>query len=339
MRRTLAATIAASFIGGTFLLAGCSSGGWFGPSTLPSTTQSQVAHGVNPMDGTGLAPGVHPHAMVARPSHELPSASLVGLFVSEIAQNDMKVLKNGTYTPLGTITSGLNGPDGIWVDQLGNVYATNVIGKNVTEYAKNHTTVAYTYSAGLGDPITVTSDLHGNVFVGDYNFSANGFINEYKQHHNTVVATCAPGGGVEGLAVDTNGDVFAAYNVNGGGSANLVRYKHGLAGCHGTLLGVTLHFAGGMVLDSHHDLIVVDQTAPGVDVIKPPYTSVSTTFGVSQPFRVGLNKANTLLFVCEPNKTDVEVLKYPSGTLQTTVGTSNGLSGAEGVTDEPNAVF
>lgn len=336
MHRMPAATIAASF---AVLLAGCSSGGWFGPSTLPSTTQSQVRHGGNPTDGTGLAPGVHLHAVAARPSHEVPSASLVGLFVSELAQNDMKVLKNGTYGLLGTISSGLNGPDGIWVDQLGNVYATNVIGKNVTEYAKNHKTVGFTYSAGLGDPITVTSDLHNNVFVGDYNLSNNGFINEYRQHHNTVAVTCAPGGGVEGVAVDTNGDVFAAYNVNGGGSAKIVRYKHGLAGCHGTVLAPTLQFAGGMVLDAHHNLIVVDQTVPAVDVIKPPYTTISKIFSVSGPFRLGLNKSNTLLFVTEPNSTAVAVLKYPSGTLQKTVGTSNGLQGAEGVTDEPNAVF
>jgi hypothetical protein len=337
MRRILAAQIVASAIGGIIILAGCSSGGWVGPSTLPSASQSHATHSLGLVDRSGLATGVLARTVAARPGPEQPSASLVGLFVAMLSTNDIKVLKNGTYTQLGDITNGLSAPDGLWVDQLGNLYSANVSGPNVTEYKKNQTTSSYTYSASLTDPITVTTDLHNNVFVGDYSGGGNGFVNEYKQHHNTVFATCAPGGGVEGVAVDTNGDVFVAYNVGGG--ANIVQYKHGLAGCHATLLGVTLHFAGGMVLAAHHILVVADQTVGSVDVIKPPYSSVSKTISVPNPFKVSLNKTNNRLFVSEPSHPDVEVLSYPSGTLLTTLGSSNGLTSTYGVTDEPNAVY
>ncbi len=120
-----------------------------------------------------------------------------------------------------SITSGVNGPDGNWVDKpvAGNrhFYVANYANPNITEYDVNGN-LLFTYSADIADPIGVTTDKNGNVFEADLNYTvpSGGYVNEYAQMSNTVIASCSPGGNVEGVAVDKHGNVFVALqSLNG----------------------------------------------------------------------------------------------------------------------------
>jgi DNA-binding beta-propeller fold protein YncE len=87
-------------------------------------------------------------------------------------------------------------------------------------------------------------------------------------------------------------------------------------------------------------LIVCDQNAPAVDVIAPPYTSITRTLGsgFSDPFHVTINKKNSRAYVADYVTGQVYVLKYPSGKTVATLGTSNGISAAWSAVDSDNFV-
>jgi hypothetical protein len=267
----------------------------------------------------------------------VPDKKLKVLYVDDAGLNAVEILKNKTWSNTGSITNGINGPDGNWVDKKGNLYVANYSGPYITEYAPGGSSPSFTYTGGISDPVGVSTDTKGNVFEADY---LGGYVEELPQGSNSPTNTCYPGGNVEGVAVNSKtGDVFVDYNASSGG-AKIVEYKGGLSGCSGTVLGVTLSFAGGMVLDKKLNIIVCDQLGPTVDVIKPPYSSVSGTLGsgYSDPFHVTINKKNNQAYVADYTGADVQVLKYPSGTNQATLNSANGLSSPFSAVDSLNFV-
>ena len=267
--------------------------------------------------------------------------------MSDQGLDAVAIFSNGVWRYLGSVTSGLDSPDGDWVDKQGNLYVANCCnGKNITEYGPSGSLI-FTYSDGLSNPINVTTDERGNVYVANYDYLNPyyyGYITEYSQGSNVAKETCFLGVGVEGAAVDKGGDVFVAYNVNAAyGPGYIVEFRHGLTGCHGTTLGVTLGFAGGMVLDKSGNLIVADQDASSVDIVSPPYHSVSGTLGadLNEPFHVTINKRNTQAYVVLGTDTSspaVDVLSYPSGSTIKTLNSSNGLSLPLGAVDSQNFI-
>ena len=255
------------------------------------------------------------------------------LFVDDRGLNAVEILENGTWHNDGSISNGIDAPDGNWVDTKGNLYVADFTGANVQEYKPGATSPTFTYSAGMTDPVVVTTDSHGKVYEGDY---IGSYVNEYTQGSNGVLHNCAPGGMVEAVAVDAAGDVFVAYNLNS--TAKIIKYTGGLKGCSGTVLGVTLKFAGSMVLDAHSDIIVCDQGARTVDVLDPPYRHISRKLGSgwSDPFHVTINKKNNQAYVVDFNNANVQVLAYPSGKNQATLNSANGLSVPDGAVDGSN---
>jgi hypothetical protein len=277
----------------------------------------------------------------ARPAKVRPAHGHADLFVDDFNNNAVEELANNSWSNVGSITTGINGPDG---DFYANhqLYVANYAAIDVTEYS-SATNQTFAYNAGMTDPVDVAVDKHGNVFEADYNYPTyNGFVNEYAQQSNTVIATCSPGGAVEGVAVDKHGNVFADYNVTVGSvtTGYIVEYTGGLAGCNGTVLPITLKFAGGMVFDKHGNLVVCDQEGPVVDVIAAPYSSVTGTLGsgYTDPFHVTINKKNKQAYVTDLAAAVVDVLDYPSGTNVATLGSANGLSDPSGAVDADNFV-
>jgi len=55
------------------------------------------------------------------------------------------------------------------------------------------------------EPVEVTTNSQGNVYEADLAYYAPGVVNEYRQHNNTVAATCTLQGEVRGVAVDGRG--------------------------------------------------------------------------------------------------------------------------------------
>lgn len=255
------------------------------------------------------------------------------LYVSDF--RTVLLLKNGGYKSAGAITKGLVSPDGDYVDAAGNFYVADYDGVDIQEYKPGGRSPSFTYRQGMIDPINVSVDSHGNVYEADYD---GWYVNEYAQKSNAVISSCSPGGAVEGVAVDADGDVFVDYNQQASGSGRIAEYKGGLGGCHEKTFKLALEFAGGIVLDAHRNLIVVDQNAPAVDVIKPPYSSVTGTLGSGYlaPFMVTLNKSNKLAFVTDLYVVDVVDYRYGSVVKMISLGYGDAPAGA---VDDPNAVY
>jgi hypothetical protein len=333
------AAMAAAVVG---VLAGCSGGGSINMSPAASTS-----HGVRQSmsdDGTGLPPQflarIHSGggSLPAVQTKVQPNIGPNRLAVSEFnTPADVKIL-NSSYTLISTITNGVSTADGIWYDQAKNLYVANYAAAVVQEYANGATSPTFTYSAGLVDPINVTTDENGNVFVADYNyFNMPAWVNEYAQGSNTVRHTCSIVGAPDGIAIGENGQVFVGYEL-GEGNAAIVEFKHGLSGCNGTTLGVAMNFIGGMQIDKQKNLVVGDLLQRAVDIIAPPYSSVTSSItNVAQPFRVALSKDNSLIFIADIGQytNDVVVDNYPSGSNVTTLGSANGLSNPAGVATRP----
>lgn len=315
MRKSAAMLAAAA--GAAAALCACSGGGSQGSAVLPNSWAAvrEFGHGIEPA---------------------FKSSKL--FFVTDADFNAVFVLKSKTWKNVRSITDGLSGPYGVWVDRRGNLYVANRLDVNVLEYKPGATTPTFTYDAGMTAPVKVTVDGSGNVYEADNN---GGFVNEYAQKSNSVMFTCHPGGFLGGVAVDGSGDVFVDYNINSTGDARIAEYKGGLKGCNETVLAPTLTYAGGMALDKKNNLLVCDFTITGsVDVIAPPYGSITGTLGsgFGAPLEVTINKSNKQAYVTDGLNGVVQVLHYPSGSNIVTLGAANGLIGPTGAVDGKNFV-
>jgi hypothetical protein len=323
------------------LLAACAGGSPSASSSLPATGAS-AGRARFDVARSGAAPGFmgalgRGHAATHRAK---PAGSSRVLYVDDWNLNAIEILKYRRWTNLGNNADGVDGPDGNWVDKSGNLYVANYANESITEY-NSAGNLIFTYTGGISDSIGVTTDKNGNVYEADFDYpNLNGYVNEYAQQSNTVAATCSPGGGVESVAVDKQGDVFAAYNNSSYTAGYIVEYPGGLtaSGCSGTVLPITLAYAGGMVFDNAGNLVVCDQGNHVVDVLAPPYSSVTSTLGsgFEDPFHVTIDRKNDLAYVADLDNETVSVLDYPSGSLVATLGSANGLSMPAAAVDSKN---
>jgi DNA-binding beta-propeller fold protein YncE len=297
---------------------------------------SYQSPGFSDLARSGVAPALLSRLHVALgPANIKPQRiryrGLRDVYVSDIGNDDVVLLKDKTYTYLSALTDGIYGPDGAFIDKKGNFYVANFENVNITQYAPHATKPTFTYNAGMTDPVDVTVDGHGNVYEADY---LGGFVAEYAQKTNTQLYQCSPGE-AEGVAVDQSGDVFVDFG------SSIVEYIGGLSGCTATPLGITLESAGGMAIDRHDDLLVCDQLGQAVDVIAPPYTSVTRVLQSGYaPFHVTINKDNNLAFVASVDEAAVYVVDYATGgTLATLEGKTYGLADPVAAVYGPNDAY
>jgi hypothetical protein len=92
------------------------------------------------------------------------------------------------------------------------------------------------------------------------------------------------------------------------------------------------------VLDKNDNLLLVDQLDNVVDVIAPPYNSITSQISANQAFMVTINKRNDQIYVSDALGGVVYVDAYPSGSRIATLGASNGITEPYGVSDTENYV-
>lgn len=357
MRKQSILSIAATAAVAVALLSACSSSVSQGTNAgLPSTGLSQNRGNFDPAR-SGVAPkflGMVRRAHGAK--HGVtPAFTNHVLYIDDSGNNAADVIKYNHWTDFeGTISGGMNGVDGNWVDKpvggVRHLYVANYANSNITEYDTAGNLV-FTYSNGIADAVDVTTDKHGNVYEADFNFNVQGggYVNEYAQQSNTLLATCSPGGNVEGVAVDRHGNVFVAYNNLSTDVGTVIEYAGGLinSGCVATVEPITFGYLGGIALDRQGNLVVCDQTGPSfsgavVDVLAPPYNAVTGTLGsgYADPFHVTIDMVGTQAYVTDLAAAAVDVLTYPGGSNVATINSTSttGVVSPTGAADEHNLV-
>ncbi len=323
--RTSSAVLAAAFATGAVALVGGCAGGSQSPISAPFA--SNQAHFLTRLTVDDSSPATR--RRVVKPPKELAVGSVGYVQAVEIL--------NSAYQHVATITKGIREPYGAFYDDQGNLYVANTYtgylpgGRNVTEYNTKRR-LTFTYSAHLYLPEGVTVDASGNVYVADF----NGAVVEYPQRSNTPVASCTSGLANEGIARDeATGDVFVVGELASGGS-EIVEYKGGPSGCKATTLGVALEGqASGLQIDKKHNLITGDFATAAVDIIAPPYASITSTIAASSPVNVALSHSDQLIFIDNHPPGDIVVDDYPSGKYVTTLSYSNGILDAGSVATFP----
>ena len=127
-------------------------------------------------------------------------------------------------TPLSPATGFTNGaisaPQGIAVDQQGNVWVANHVGNSITEYPGGSPSAAKVFLSASGDlskPFAIAIDAHGTkwVTVNAISNALPGMVTRIDAGGNVLPAVV--GGGLsspQGLAIDQRGNVWVA-NLQG----------------------------------------------------------------------------------------------------------------------------
>jgi hypothetical protein len=342
------ATLSAAAIGGALmLLTACSSGSQGSTPAAPGSGMSMTRHSFSELVKTGIAPKFFPLLRFHRSKgHPLAGTGPRHILVDDAGAGNVSAIDNDvTWANDGTFNSGIAGPDGNFVDAQHNFYEADYINLVINEFPHIGgtdwigSTPSFAYNSGLTDPIGVAADSAGNVYAANWNFGASGAVVEFPQGSNSPINTCSVAGGVEGVAIDKAGDVFATVVTSGVGS--VIEFAGGLSGCSSTTLPISFGFVGGIAVDKNGTLLVCDQTGAAVDVVPSPYTSISGTFGsgYSGPFHVTINKTNKVAYVADDVAAVVDVLSYPSGSPIFQIGSGQGLVDPYSAVYGANAVY
>lgn len=187
------------------------------------------------------------------------------------SQIDVFHLRGREQTPIGSISSGVAEPYGIWYDRgTKSLYVANQTNSTVTAYPYGTQTPSVTYSQDLSRPLYPVVDRHGDLFVSNAN---TGAVVEYLAGStNPHMVLQTPGVEADGLAFDRHGNLYVAYRTCPSGSGSVERFAPGSD--KGQVLGMTLSDPQGLVIDASGD-VVVDETGTAnarlhqVDVFPP----------------------------------------------------------------------
>jgi hypothetical protein len=320
LRRTACAAAAVSAL----LLAGCSGAGTppspAANASAPNGSASQsrammrfgstVVHGLMHFGGAPERAFLSPEAKAGKNL----------LYVSSYNEGYVKIYstKGTNQAPIGTITSGLNGPEGMAVDRNLNLYVTNTGNNTITVYAPGQTTPSATYSQGLNEPAGVAVGDDGTV----YGANLAGTVVEYAKGSMSPERTLQVGDLPIDVTLDKANNLYVTYGDG------VEEFAPGST--TGTNLGIRIDSPGGVQIDKSGNIVVANQTLPGVEVFAQGSTSPSQTFAqTGDPNPIRFDKKAKNLYVGDPLSNIVDVYAYPSGTLANTI--SNGVNFDAGV--------
>jgi len=237
--------------------------------------------------------------------------------------------------PVGAITDGVAGPDGLFVDHDGALYVCNFGAGNVTVYPRGTTSPSKTLTGAGVAPIGVVVGRDGTVYVADFAEGQNGHVFEYRNGATTPTTTITLAGYPEGLALNHSGNLFVAYQKTPTAGTVLEYAPHA---SQGRDLNLPITLVGGATVDAHDNLLVADQSNPfpHVDVFAPGASQpMQRIGGFALAFDIALNHGESQLFVSQPqNPAVVYAVSYPGGTILRQI--SNTLTSAYGVATSPD---
>jgi sugar lactone lactonase YvrE len=202
-----------------------------------------------------------------------PRAGTAYLYIADEynSQIDIFPVKGRNQPQVGTITSGIAEPYGIWFDRgTQSLYVANQTNNTVTAYPYGSIKPSRTYSQDLDRPLYPIVDPHGRLYVSNAN---NGTVVEYSAGSTKVHQVLqTPGIEADGMAFDHHGNLYVAYRTCPSGSGSIEKFAPGSN--QGHVIGMTLSDPQGVVVDSSGN-VVVDETGTAnnrltrVDVFPP----------------------------------------------------------------------
>jgi hypothetical protein len=279
-----------------WLLAGCSGGSGAGPPTA-------ILNSGKPAP----SPAKRPADLAV--AEYYAGSSLVNIY-------------NKRYKKIAKISAGISEPFALWYDDAKNLYSANYNNSSgdVTEYADGTSTPSYTYSFGVNCPTGITTDKNLDVFISD---SCVEGVTEFPQESYNQIGQCTGIAAPQNVALDAAGDVFVTYYDDTTGHGAIDEFAGGLNnGCNATNIVPSgsqgsFNSTDGLLVDKHNNLIVVDNANATVDIVPPPYTTISKYItGFKYPFRIALNAKQNLLYVTDRDLVEVVVVSYPQGVVK-----------------------
>jgi len=248
---TIFRTIAAA--GVACCIVGCATSPQTSPATLGAPSSASQARFTRSIHATASPPAAH--AKPAGPGWISPAAASGQGLIYVANGGAVLIFPNSSQSsPVGTITTGVNGAYGIFVDVYLNVYVCNSAANTVTVYAPGQITPSSTYAMNLSRPLYAVADAN-RLFVGNAN---GGAIVEFALGNAQSGYTLQTlGAEVDGLALDRAGNLYAAYRTSDGDGAGGIEYFAGGTGA-GRDLGITLDGPQGLLVDSKGNIFAVE---------------------------------------------------------------------------------
>ncbi len=306
------------------LCAGCA-GGQATPAASGAGTIEQAAR-------------VHALMGVPQPAHRAggwlsPAAKKAKhlIYVSDFTGNAIEIYSaaGSGQSPIGAITDGISGPEGICLDDHGDLFVTNVSNQTVTMYPHGSTTYKLQYT-GFAYPTAVAAGKNGWVYVSDLVGEKVVEFPKNSTRSKVTIDITYP----QGVALDSKNNLYVEYNTgaHGGGPGDVDEFAP--KSTKGDDLGLPIVWGAGDAIDGKSDVVVADQGSgsnAAVYVFPPGSTTPSETItqGMEDPFRIAFDKRFKHLYVADPEVNALLVYDYSSGALVNTI--TSGLRSVYGV--------
>jgi hypothetical protein len=319
---------------GLIAASACSSG--MPPSTLSPTspTHGLVVRSQPVVTGrmTTVVPSAFrfPARVQAGQGWVLPDASPKPLlYVANYNSNAVMIYNavGHNQAPIGKITNGISGPEGMAVDRLGRLFVTNTSNNTVTVYRRGGINPVKTYSSGLNGPAGVVIGNDKTVYVS--NLYGNN-VDAYAGGSLTPTTIYTGLNFPIAVTLDASNNLYV---TNGSG---ITKFPSGST--HGTNLGIVLQNPSGIAIDRRANIVVANQMPAGIYVYPPGATQPKLVFGKEgDPNPIAFLGNVKRLFAGEPLSNTVNVYAYPTGAKVNAI--TNGVNFPAGVAVDPAAPF
>jgi hypothetical protein len=215
--------------------------------------------------------------------------------------------KNGKKE--GSITTGLSHPERLFVDEKGNLYATNFGNDTITAYKPGATSPFLVIRDGVDSPTGLTVDADGTVYCANV---GNNTITAYKRGKIvpslTISFTNTPAY-PEYLATDKSDNLYASVG------SEVVEFPKGSTS--GTNLGLDISSPAGLEVDKSGNVIVADGNST-INYFPPGAMKPSKKISASGAFALSLSKDEKELYVSRikfGSDFIIQSVAYPNGSI------------------------
>ena len=185
---------------------------YFPPLSVIAAGALLVATGCSAGGASAIAPAAaQPVAFSRLHGRPLATPGHDFIYVADAGLNTVWIFpgRGADPSPVGSITNGVNGPQGMYIDSRGNLYVTNPGNATVTIYSPGSSTPSLTLTKDLTVPAAVAVDSKGNIWVDNAEGSYHGSVVEFPAGSSTP-STVISGISPFGLALDSKGSLYVA---------------------------------------------------------------------------------------------------------------------------------